>query len=397
MLIIGIVVFTLVVWLRIDYRLGRKDHLQKSKYQLFPLRKSNLKLYIDGQNLYEDLFKSIKNSKHSVHVLFFIVKNDEISHEFLSLLGEKAKQGLEVKLLLDYVGSKNLDKNALKLLKRKGAKIGYTNKPRWPYFFYTLQARNHRKITVIDGKIGFIGGFNIGKEYLGLDPKFGYWRDYHLQITGEGVQDMQTQFLKDWFDSSGEDLRHVASYFPVQELGTSSQQFLSTYGEFLHKYFLSFIREAKREIIICTPYFIPGTEIKKELLKALKRGVQVKIMVPMKADHPLVREAAFPYYGPLILAGCEVFRFYYGFYHAKVIVIDDHTCDIGTANFDKRSLYLNDEMNCMIYDKDFIQNVKKQIYEDFHRSEKLTYEFYRKRSILHRGKETFATLVSHFL
>jgi cardiolipin synthase len=387
----------IICWFTIDYQLGRKDHLSKSKYTQYSPKKSDIELFIDGENLYKDLFESIKNSTHSIHVLFFIVKNDEISHEFLSLLGEKASQGIEVLLLLDYVGSFKLSKQKINLLKEKGVSFAKSHKPRFPYLFYTLQARNHRKITVIDGKTAYIGGFNIAKEYIGKDPKFGYWRDYHLKIHGEGVYDLQEQFLKDWYDSTGENYLEKQRYFPKQPAGKSTQMFISTYGEHLEEHFKSFILDAKQEIIICSPYFIPGKELLKELLDALSKGIMVKIMVPMKEDHPLVKEASFPYFGELLLAGCEIYRFYHGFFHAKVIVIDEHLCDIGTANFDKRSLYLNDEMNCIIYDQEFIQRVKALIYEDFHRSEQLTYASYTNRPYWQRSKEVVATLVSHFL
>ncbi|MGG3799901.1 cardiolipin synthase [Metabacillus fastidiosus] len=387
----------IIVWLTIDYKAGRKKHLQQESYQFYPMRRSNLEFYIDGHSFYNELFRAIKQSKQSVHILFYIVKNDEISHEFLTLLGEKAKQGVEVRLLLDYIGGKEFTDKEISLLKRKGVHFAYANKPKWPFYFYTLQARNHRKITVIDGEIGFLGGFNIGKEYLGHDPKLGFWRDYHLRLTNEGVTDLQQQFSKDWFKATSEDLTSNQTYFPKLLPGKLEQRFLSTNGSFLKKYFISLIQSAKKEILICTPYFIPGKKIQQELIKAAKRGVNVKVLVPMKADHPLVREASFPYYGPLILAGCEIYRFYHGFYHSKVFVVDNNTCDIGTANFDKRSFYINDEMNCLIYDVDFIQRVKESVYEDFTRSEKLTYEFLKKRPISERGKELLASMISYFL
>ncbi|MED4403844.1 cardiolipin synthase [Metabacillus fastidiosus] len=400
MITVAIICFffaAIIVWLTIDYKAGRKKHLQQERYQFYPMRRSNLEFYIDGHSFYNELFRAIKQSKQSVHILFYIVKNDEISHEFLTLLGEKAKQGVEVRLLLDYIGGKEFTDKEISLLKRKGVHFAYANKPKWPFYFYTLQARNHRKITVIDGEIGFLGGFNIGKEYLGHDPKLGFWRDYHLRLTNEGVTDLQQQFSKDWFKATSEDLTSNQTYFPKLLPGKLEQRFLSTNGSFLKKYFISLIQSAKKEILICTPYFIPGKKIQQELIKAAKRGVNVKVLVPMKADHPLVREASFPYYGPLILAGCEIYRFYHGFYHSKVFVVDDNTCDIGTANFDKRSFYINDEMNCLIYDVDFIQRVKESVYEDFTRSEKLTYEFLKKRPISERGKELLASMISYFL
>ncbi|MBZ5749153.1 cardiolipin synthase [Metabacillus rhizolycopersici] len=396
-MIIGIIIVALICWFTIDYHLGRKNHLSTSNYTPFLPKKSDIELFTDGENLFQDLFESIRNSTQSIHVLFYIVQNDQISNEFLSLLGEKASQGIKVRLLLDYIGSIELDKQKIKKLREKGVKFARAHSPRFPYLFYTLQARNHRKITVIDGEIGYLGGFNIGKEYIGHDPKFGFWRDYHLKITGEGVSDLQQQFLKDWYEATAENHLEDRQFFPEQQAGKSTQMFISTYGEHLDNHFKELIRDAKQEIIICSPYFIPGKEILYELLDALAKGVMVKIMVPMKADHPLVKQAAFPYFGKLLLAGCEIYRYYHGFYHAKVIVIDDHACDIGTANFDKRSLYVNDEMTCLIYDQNFVRYVKEQIAEDFHTSELLTYDFYRKRSFLHRCKEAVASLVSHFL
>ncbi len=397
MLLIGIIALIFFVWLRLDYFFGRKKHLSKLNELKYPLRKSDIELFIVGERFYERLFEDIENSTHSIHVLFYIVKNDPDSDEFLALLMKKAEQGIEVRLLLDYVGSKSLEKAKIAELKKSGVSFSYTHNPSPPYFFYTLQARNHRKITVIDGKVGYSGGFNIGKEYLGKDPKLGFWRDYHLRVTSEGVQDLQIQFLRDWHEATNEDLNTVQAYFPSLSQGTIEHQFLSTYGQSLEGHFLSFIKQAQKELMICTPYFIPGKQIQDELIKARRRGVDIKVLVPMRADHPLVKEASFPYFGPLILSGCEIYQYYYGFYHAKVIVVDDTLCDIGTANFDKRSLYLNDEMNCLIYDKDFIKYVKTTVNEDIRGSVKLTYEKFTERSITQRGLEAVATLVSHFL
>nr|WP_273129577.1 cardiolipin synthase [Bacillus weihaiensis] len=392
------IVLTLVVaWVCCDYHAGRKDHLMKSKYTKYPLRMSDIDLYTDGTELYTDLFEQINKCTKRIHVLIYIVKNDDISHEFLDLLSKKASEGLDVRLLLDYVGSAKLGKKKIREIQEKGVRVAFSHKPKFPYLFYTSQARNHRKITVLDGKTAYLGGFNIGKEYIGLDPKLGYWRDYHLKIAGEGVEDLQVQFLKDWFDSTGEDDRGKPSYLIPQMKGKSSQLFISTYGMHLDDHFIHFIQQAKREIIICSPYFIPGKVILDELLAARSRGVNVQIMVPLKEDHPLVKEASMPYFKPLLLAGCEIYQFFYGFFHAKVIVIDDHFCDIGTANFDKRSMYLNDEMNCIIYDHHFIQKVKDKIISDFKKSELLTYQAYQKRPFTHKVKEKFATLISHFL
>ncbi|WP_370875161.1 cardiolipin synthase [Metabacillus malikii] len=397
MLLIGLFIVAIIAWFSIDYYLGRKDHLAKSKYEVTPLRQSDFELIVDGNHLFKDLFHTIQKSKESIHILFYIVRNDQISHDFLSLLAEKASQGVDVKLLVDHIGSYRLKKKTISKLKTKGVKFSYTHKVRLPFIFYTSQARNHRKISVIDGKTAYLGGFNVGKEYLGHKLKFGLWRDYHLKITGEGVTDLQRQFLKDWFDSTGENYLDKTAYFPEQYQGSSTHHYIATYGIHLKKHVIDFIQSAEQEIFICTPYFIPGKELLNELLLALKRGVRVRLMVPMKSDHPFVKEASFPYYGKLIPAGCEVYRFYQGFYHAKVIIIDDRLCDIGTANFDKRSQYLNDEMNCVIYDSVFINELKKYVDEDLTHCELLTYDDYKKRPFHKRITEGIATLISHFL
>ncbi|MBM7605275.1 cardiolipin synthase [Metabacillus crassostreae] len=397
LIICSIVVAILIGWLIFDYKAGRKNHLLTSKYTQFPLRKSDISVFIDGNDFYKDYFENIKNSTTYVHVLFFIVKNDKISHEFLSILGDKAKEGLDVRLLLDYVGSSKLGKKKIQALKNQGVRIAFSHKPKLPFLLYTSQARNHRKITVIDGKTSYLGGFNIGKEYIGQDPKLGYWRDYHLKIKGEGVIDLQQQFLKDWFDSTGENDLNEPRFSEKHPKGESTHMFISTYGEKLEDHFIDFIQNAKQEIIICTPYFIPGKMILNELLEALSRGVKVKLVVPMGKDHPLVKEASLPYFGPLILAGGEIYQFFYGFFHAKVIIIDDKFCDIGTANFDKRSMYLNDEMNCLIYDPAFIEKVRGLIHKDMKHSELLTYSAYEKRPLTTKIKERFATMISHFL
>lgn len=263
--------------------------------------------------------------------------------------------------------------------------------------FYSSQTRNHRKITVIDGRTGYTGGFNIGKEYLGKDPKFGFWRDYHLRVTGEGVQDLQRQFLTDWNAASDEHSEEETGLFPSLSQGKFSHRFLTTPGKDLEKNFLTFVKEAKTELLICSPYFIPGKKLMKALLNARNRGVSVKIMVPMKADHPLVKEASFPYFGPLLKAGCDIYQYYYGFYHAKVIVVDDVFCDIGTANFDKRSLFLNDEFNCLIYDEAFISQLKLSVIKDMKSSAKLTLDHYNSRSFRQRVMEKTASIVSYFL
>lgn len=350
-----ILLLLLALWLIIDFTLGRMQHKKHLERKSYPIRESSITLFTSGPELFEDYFAQLKQAKSHIHVLFYILKNDAISIDFLSLLKEKAKEGLEVRLMLDWVGSFKSRRQIKKYLQNSGVALAFSKTPRFPFFFYSLQTRNHRKITVIDGKVGYLGGFNVGKEYINLDKKLSPWRDYHLKIQGEGVQDLQDVFLEDWQLAAKIRLQYREPYFPALEKGPYRHQFMPSDGVYLDQTFSKLIRQAKKSILIGTPYFIPGWVI-ADLQAALKRGVRLEILVPGMADHPLVKEASYPYFRTLIPLGATVLQYQKGFYHAKILMIDDQVCDIGTANFDKRSFYLNQEINCLIYDQNYIKD-----------------------------------------
>ncbi|WP_144559888.1 cardiolipin synthase [Bacillus thuringiensis] len=397
MFFLSLLLICVTLWIIIDFLYGRHLHLQRVRPRTFPLRQSDFHLYTYGKDLYDALFTDIKQAKHHVHVLFFIVKNDKISRQFLKLLIDKAQEGIEVRLLLDRFGSHYLSNEAIRSLQKHGVSFSFCHKVKLPFPFFSANQRNHRKITVIDGKIGYIGGFNIGEEYLGHNEQLGLWRDYHLRLTGEGVQDLQKQFSHDWLDDTTENLLEASPYFPKQQPGTILHQFVPTDGAYLQHTFLHLIEKAKKELFIGTPYFIPGKKIMSALLKARERGVHVTILVPEKADHALVREAKFPYCRKLIQAGCNIYAFQRGFFHAKIIIVDDEICDIGTANFDMRSLYSNHEINCLLYNKHFIQTVKNKFHEDLDNASLLSFEDVSPLSLIDRGKEWLGTILAFFL
>ncbi|AOM14041.1 MULTISPECIES: cardiolipin synthase [Bacillus cereus group] len=397
MLYLSLLLISVALWITIDLSYGRFLHLKRVSSRTFPLRQSDFHLYTYGKDLYDALFTDIKQAQHHIHILFFIVKNDKISREFLKLLIDKAQEGIEVRILLDRFGSHYLSNEAIRSLRKHGVSFSFCHKVKFPLLFFSANQRNHRKITVIDGKTGYIGGFNIGEEYLGHNEYLGLWRDYHLRFTGEGVQDLQKQFLHDWFDDTKQNLLDASLYFPKQNPGTILHQFIPTDGAYLQHTFLHLINGAKKEICIGTPYFIPGKKIMNALLKARERGVQITILVPEKADHPLVREAKFPYCRKLIQAGCNIYAFQQGFFHAKIIIVDDDICDIGTANFDMRSLYINHEINCLLYSKHFVQTVKNKFHEDLKNASILSYSDVNPTSLIDRGKEWIGTMLAFFL
>ncbi|WP_102348206.1 cardiolipin synthase [Bacillus sp. Marseille-P3661] len=390
----------LIAWLVIDYNLGRWHHLKNVSRRHYPTRRGKWLLFNDGQELFTNIFQDIVDAKHHIHILFYIVKNDNVSREFLTLLRKKAQEGVTVRLLVDRIGS-HIPKKTIKKLRESGVQFAYSNRIKLPFIFYSLNYRNHRKITIVDGTIGYLGGFNIGKEYLGQDPELGYWRDFHLKIFGDGVQDLQSEFLLDWHKATGNhdviSFEHTG-YYPKLLKGQTPMQFVPTDGAFMKEFVINFIKKAQSEIMIGTPYFIPGNEVVNEILAARKRGVKVTILVPLKADHAFVKEASYPYFKNLLKAECEIYRYIRGFYHGKILLVDGTFCDIGTANFDKRSFFINKEINCLITDPIFIEKIRNEYMRDIQfNAERLTMKIYNNRPYLQRGKELLSTMVSDLL
>jgi cardiolipin synthase A/B len=395
--IIASIIILTGVWLSLDYALGRKKHLASITRREYPIRNGHIEVYTHGMDLFSSFFKELRHAKHHIHVLFYILQDDSFCHEFLAILQEKAKAGVEVRLMVDWLGSKAVKRQTVQALEGAGVKFLFSNKPAAPFFFYTIQVRNHRKITVIDGKIGFLGGYNIGKEYIDGDPKLTPWRDYHLKITGESVRDLQREFLLDWKRSAKTDLLGNPIYYPELQAGPVRHQVFPSEGLFLEETFAALIGKAQHSITIGSPYFIPSDKLMKHLLNALKKGIRVTIIVPAKSDHFLVQEASYPYLRTLLKNGADVYQYMKGFYHAKTMVIDESVCDIGTANFDKRSLFLNDEINCYVYDAAFIQSIKNILLQDIQDSSPLSLAKLNRPNFIRSIKEVLSLAVSRFL
>jgi cardiolipin synthase A/B len=392
-----LILLLIIIWLFLDFILGRKMHLKKVNKRETPILHGNLDIFPHGKELFADYFNEIKQATDHIHILFYILKDDEFAQRFLKMLKEKAHEGVEVRLLLDRLGSIKVTKKMIRDLQGAGVKFAFSDPVRFPFLFYSSQVRNHRKITVIDGKVGYLGGFNIGKEYIDESPKLSPWRDYHLKIFGEGVPFLQSEFLFDWRAFSGEDLFAEASYFPAQPKGKIRHQFLPTEAYSLEEIFLFLIKQAGKSILIGSPYFIPSKKIMQELIKKARNGICITIIVPYTADHFLVQEASYCYLRKLLKEDVQIYQYQNGFYHAKTIVIDDKICDVGTANFDKRSLFLNKEMNCYIYDQDFISRVRDVMQQDILDSKQLTLSDLNKPNLLRSAKEVLARTISFFL
>lgn len=381
----------------IDFKLGYKRHINRVSNVTFPPRKSEFSVFTTGTILFEDYLKEIERAQHSIHILFYIVKDDKFSRDFLNLLRKKAESGVEVRLLVDWVGGKKMSSQAVQELKKSNVHFSFSLKPKPPFLFYSTQRRNHRKITIIDGQIGYLGGFNIGKEYINQGEKLNPWRDYHIKITGEGVKDLQEVFLNDWYLDTKEDVRGTSVYFPNLVPGSQTHQISVTNGSDLEQTLIRIIQQAKREIIIGTPYFIPSPQLFQALRTALAKNVSLIVIVPNMQDHALVKEAAYRYFRILLKEGATILQFQRGFYHSKVLLIDDIICDIGTANFDKRSLFLNSEINCLIYDRRCIEDVKRELAIDIAESDPLEERALTSPNIIRSAKESLANILSPFL
>ncbi|WP_163527460.1 cardiolipin synthase [Halobacillus ihumii] len=357
LLLIIIVIYLLIV---LDFKLGRRNHQNHAQILPFKETTADYHLYKNGSPLFEDLFQEIAEAQQHVDIYFYLISSDQPGRDFLEILKNKAREGVPVRLMTDRLGGYQLSKSIRSDLAEAGVQFHFSAIPGFPYFFYKLNRRNHRKITVIDGKIAYVGGFNVGDNYLGKNPKFGDWRDYHLRLTGPVVGELHQIFLDDWYRATGEKHSPAVS----NEEAKHSVKIVATDGMKLEDEFLHMIQRADKEILIGTPYFIPSEKLMKSLGQALQRGVSLQIMVPLKSDHPFVKEAAIPYLEQLFHAGAKICLYDDGFYHSKVMIVDQSIADIGTANFDRRSFFLNKEVNTFVYDKVFISDLRKAYMKD---------------------------------
>jgi cardiolipin synthase len=257
--------------------------------------------------------------------------------------------------------------------------------------------------VIIDGHIGYVGGFNVGDEYLGLDPKFGYWRDTHLRIQGPAVYAIQTRFILDWNQATHKrNISYLQEHFPKPVIKGDSSLQIVTSGpdsewEQIKNGYIKMISTAKKTIRIQTPYFIPDASVLDALKIACLSGVDVNIMIPNKPDHPFVYWATMSYIGEMLSSGARVYIYENGFIHAKTIIVDHEISSVGTANIDVRSFKLNFEVNAFIYDTEIAQKLDEFFQNDIALSRELSLEAYHQRPRLIRFKESISRLLSPIL
>lgn len=354
---------------------------------------------LDGKEKFDRLLQDLRRAKDHIHLIYYIVRDDELGRQLAEVLIKKANEGVIVRFLYDAMGSRSLGKKYINRLRAAGVEIEAFFPAK--IFNFKINYRNHRKLAIIDGKIGYIGGFNIGDEYLGKDKKFGYWRDTHLIVKGSAVEQMQTRFILDWNQASKNDILHKDRYYQATASGHAGIQIVSSGPdqelEQIKNAYIKLIMEAKDSIYIQTPYFIPDDSVRDALRIAALSGVDVKVMIPNKPDHPFVYWATLSYSGDLLEAGGEVYIYQNGFMHAKQIIVDGKIATVGTANIDVRSFRLNFEVNAFIYDKKITKELEQAFHDDIKLSTQMTKKLYAKRSLGIRFKESISRLLAPVL
>ncbi|MDN7243362.1 cardiolipin synthase [Planococcus sp. N028] len=364
---------------------------------------NSVQIFNDGREKFDSLIKDIENAKDHIHIQYYIFRLDQLGNRIMEALTAKAKEGVKVRVLYDDMGSRLLSKRKFKTFIAAGGEVEAFFPAILPLINPRLNYRNHRKIVVIDGRVGYIGGFNVGEEYLGLTRRFGYWRDTHLRLEGSALHPLQTRFILDWNQASARnDIEYDEIYFPViPEKGETTMQIVSSgpdeEWEQIKDGYLKLINLAKKSIYIQTPYFIPDASFYDAVRIAALSGIDVRIMIPNKPDHPFVYWATYSYAGQMLRAGARVFIYNNGFLHTKMIVIDGKASTVGTANIDVRSFKLNFEVNAFMYDEKVSTELAELFYQDMELSNELTLEKYYGRTRMIKTKESIARLLSPIL
>ncbi len=367
---------------------------------------NNVEILVNGESFFPRLLEDLKNAKHHIHIEYYIFENNEIGHEIEDILIQKAKEGVEVRFIYDDFGSRSIRKNIVRNLRANGVEAFAFNKIIWLALANRLNYRNHRKIVVIDGTIGYTGGINISDRYDNRKKESNefFWRDTQVRIEGTGTYGLQYIFLADWNFCSKQAISFNKEYFPKfdnKSTGKIPLQVISSGPDsdvpsILYSV-LKAINTAKDEILITTPYYIPDESLQLAIKMAALSGKKVKMILPGITDSLIVKLASESYFQELLEFGVEIYLYKKGFIHAKTFVTDMGITSIGTCNLDHRSFDLNFEVNVILFDEDIADKMRKVFYDDCKDSVKLELSHWNKRTKWHRLKNSFIRLFSPLL
>lgn len=365
-----------------------------------PFEGNDVQVFTDGYSMYQELFRRIAKAKHHIHLEFYIFENDAVGRLLRDLLIDKAREGVSVRLLYDDVGCWDVNPMFYDEMLCEGIEVRSFLKVRFPQFTSKVNYRNHRKLAIIDGKVGFIGGMNIALRYLKGVP-WGVWRDTHICLKGKAVYGIQTAFLTDWF-AVDRTLLTSAQYFPkIDTVGTSVAQIVTSdpVGEW-HDIMLGLVKAiscAQRYIYVETPYFLPTEQVMAAFQTAALSGVDVRLMIPKKADAFITHKGTMSYLDELMKSGVKVYFYRAGFLHSKLWVADDEWASVGSTNLDFRSFEHNFEANAFFYDEKTVCAMKEIFLEDMKKCMTLSQKIWDKRSFKNKIVESVVRLLAPLL
>lgn len=362
-----------------------------------------------GYDKFIDLFEEIRKAKHHIHLEYFNFRNDSIANSLFEILEEKAKEGVEIRAMYDAFGNSSnnqpLKKKHIKAIRERGIEIVAFDPIKFPWINHAF-CRDHRKIVVIDGKIGYTGGMNIADYYITGLPEIGEWRDMHIRIEGEAVEDLQDIFLDMWNKTTQQSIGGDM-YYPYRlDAGNSLSggkkiaivdRYPKRNPEVMRRAYAQAIESAEDKVQIINPYFTPTRIIKKAIKKAVKKGVKVEIMIPGKSDIPFTPDAALYIANKLRKKGADIYIFNGGFHHSKIMMVDSLYCTVGSTNLNSRSLRYDYEVNAFIFDEETTEELIGVFEEDKMNSTLLTAEAYKKRTPWKKFLGWFAHLFTPFL
>ncbi|ASU34070.1 cardiolipin synthase [Mucilaginibacter xinganensis] len=371
-----------------------------------PLSGNNeVKLLLNGENKFPEVIAALKDAKHHIHIEYYIFENDNIGNQIKDILIQKAGEGVKVRFIYDDFGSRSIRHTLVPELIAGGVEAFPFYKIFFVAFSNRTNYRNHRKIIVVDGCAGFVGGINVSDRYINqpINKKQVFWRDTHVQINGPGVFYLQYLFIADWNFSAGQHLKIIPEFFCSEKSpkGNAVVQIAASGPDSetptIMLSLMEVIGMAQTEILITSPYFIPGETILNALNMATLSGVRVKLLVPKKSDSFIVNAAARSYYGSIMDCGAEIYLYKKGFVHAKTIVADDKLAVVGTANMDHRSFELNFEVNSVIYDDKIAAQLKAAFLDDLKDAVKIDPKAWRKRTLFKQLPEKLCRLFAPLL
>ncbi|MBN3857069.1 MULTISPECIES: cardiolipin synthase [unclassified Paraburkholderia] len=339
---------------------------------------------VNGDEIFPAMLEGIRNARHSITFETFIYWSGAIGEKVAQALSDKARAGVAVHVLLDWVGSSKMDKRYLRMLREAGAEVVQYHKPHWTGLG-RMNDRTHRKLLVIDGKLGFTGGVGIAEEWTGHAQDEKHWRDTHFRIEGPAVGHMQAVFMDNWVKATGNVL-HGPQYFPqIDAAGDGFAHMFSSSpsggSDDMQLMYLMAITAATHSIHLASAYFVPDKLTINAIVEAAKRGVKVQIITPgQRIDTHTVREASRACWGDLLAAGVQMYEYQPTMFHCKLMVVDEYLVSVGSTNFDSRSFKLNDEANLNIYDRDFAREQTALFDQDIGHAKRITLEDWRRRS-----------------